>query len=130
MHSRIAQRDTVLPTGGGPDRRSPVFVAKGMTVVTQDRALHWSREAFGDDAHVFRPERWSEARPRWGYIPFGGGPRTCPAQQWALAEASATLLHLACHFPILESRDDRDYEEHLRLKVANRNGTIIALKGK
>ena len=33
--SRIALRDTVLPVGGGPDARSPLFVAKG-TVIEMD----------------------------------------------------------------------------------------------
>jgi cytochrome P450 len=37
------------------------------------------------DAGAFRPERWEEDMPllsdpanaKWGYIPFGAGPRSC-----------------------------------------------------
>jgi cytochrome P450 len=127
-HARVAQNDTILPVGGGPSGLSPVFVGAGWTVATQGSPLHRSRATFGADADEFRPERWAECRPRWGYIPFGGGPRTCPAQQVALKEASAVLVRMAGEVEKLESRDDRAYEELVRLTVGNRNGVLIGLE--
>ena len=36
---------------------------------------------YGEDANVFRPERWLETDLEknigWGFMPFHGGPRLC-----------------------------------------------------
>jgi cytochrome P450 len=39
--------------------------------------IHRRKDIFGEDAEEFRPERWAEARPDWGYLPFNAGPRIC-----------------------------------------------------
>lgn len=43
----------------------------------------------------FQPERWTEAfersLPRFAYFPFGGGPRVCIGQAFAMAEATLML---------------------------------------
>jgi hypothetical protein len=83
------------------------------------------------DAGVFRPERWEADMPllskptnvRWGYIPFGAGPRSClgsesiehmsrarpemmltdcPLVEFALTEAAYTIVRLVQEFPVLK----------------------------
>lgn len=49
------------------------------------------------DPDRFLPER-VEARPRWAYIPFGGGPRQCIGNSFALMEAQLALATLAQRF--------------------------------
>lgn len=44
----------------------------------------------GFDPERFRPER-SEKRPRYAYLPFGGGPRTCVGNHFAMMEAQILL---------------------------------------
>ena len=50
----------------------------------------------------FRPERWlgaeTAALPRCAYFPFGGGPRVCIGQGFAMMEASLILATVAQRF--------------------------------
>ncbi|KAJ5886174.1 uncharacterized protein N7473_008848 [Penicillium subrubescens] len=103
---RVATKDTSLPVGGGPDRRSPVYVRKGTMVAYNVFAMHRRTDLWGKDARTFRPERWEEnAKHGWEYLPFNGGPRICLGQQYALTEASYTVVRLMQHFDCLENAD-------------------------
>lgn len=87
INSRAAARDTTLPTGGGPDQRSPIAVRKGQIILFSVYNLHRREELWGPDAAEFKPERWEQKIPAWQFLPFLGGPRTCLGQQFALTEA-------------------------------------------
>lgn len=56
-------------------------------------------ERFFPDAERFDPERFSPERekqiPKYAYIPFGGGPRVCIGNAFALMEATLVLATLA-----------------------------------
>lgn len=90
VNSRTALKTTVLPTGGGPDRRSPVLIPKGSAVAYSVYTMHRRPDLYGMDAELFRPERWDEDMPlnqnetnaKWGYLPFNGGPRVCLGSKW------------------------------------------------
>lgn len=125
--TRLALQDTVLPTGGGDDGKSPILVRKGTSVVHTPNALHRRKDIYGEDAEEFRPERWETLRQNWHYLPFGGGPRICPAQQQALTEASYCMFRLVLLFKENRSCDDRPWTEEIRLTVRNKHGTKIAL---
>ena len=105
VNTREAQVDTVLPTGGGPDSRAPVFVAKGTRVQYSVYAMHRRADLYGADALAFRPERWEEKAVGrgWEYLPFNGGPRICLGQQYALIEASYTLLRILQTYARIEA---------------------------
>ena len=85
VNIRTANKITLLPTGGGPDRTSPVLVPRGSTVAYSVYSMHRRPDLYGIDAELFRPERWDEEMPMhrdktsttWGYLPFNGGPRMC-----------------------------------------------------
>jgi cytochrome P450 len=60
------------------------------------------------DPDRFLPER-SQGRSRWQYLPFGGGPRSCIGDHFAMLEATlalATIIRggriesLKCDFPL------------------------------
>lgn len=64
--------------------------------VTQRDPRHWR------DADAFDPERWlepaTEGRPRFAYLPFGGGPRRCLGDHFAMMEAQLILARVAQRF--------------------------------
>ena len=57
---------------------------------------------FFDEPVSFRPERWGEERikslPKFAYFPFGGGPRVCIGQQFAMMELVLILATIAQKF--------------------------------
>ena len=83
-NSRIAARDTILPTGGGPDGRSPVFVAEGTMIAYHVTALHRRKDLWGEDANEYRPERWKDEKLSWVRPNF---PRTRPPKFCLLCDA-------------------------------------------
>ena len=82
-NSREAVDDTILPCGGGPDGKSPIFIAKGWVVQWNTWSMHRRKDIYGEDAEDFRPERWLDEGDRkalklsWEYLPFNAGPRVC-----------------------------------------------------
>lgn len=129
LNSRYAKRDTMIPVGGGPDGKSPVFIREGQGVSYSLYAMHRRRDIYGDDAHVFNPDRWDDPhlRPGWGYLPFNGGPRICVGQQFALTEASYVVVRMLQRFSAIESRDDQPWTENLGLTTCSLHGTQVAL---
>lgn len=65
-NSRVALRDTVLPTGGGKDGKSSILVYVNTTVAFHVVALHRRQDLWGEDAEEFKPERW--ASEKGGYV--------------------------------------------------------------
>jgi cytochrome P450 len=69
--------------------------------------MHRRKDLYGEDAELFRPERWEENDGRlaktigYGYLPFNGGPRVCLGQEFALTEAGYTIVRLLQTFPSL-----------------------------
>lgn len=130
VNFRDATKDTTLPTGGGPDGKSPVFVGKGTTVVYSVYCVHRNKEVYGEDADVFRPERWGEGQKLgWAYLPFNGGPRICLGQQFALTEASYVITRLIQMFPNLTSAYQGEYppKKMLHLTLSMFEGVPVTM---
>src|SRR5205085_8120888 len=55
-----------------------------------------------EQPEAFRPERWLDGRakqlPRFAYFPFGGGPRLCIGQAFAMQESMLILTSIAQHW--------------------------------
>jgi cytochrome P450 len=133
-NSRQAAKDTTIPRGGGPDGKAPVFVPKGAYVAFHPWAMHRRTDVYGADAHVFVPTRWlagehpsSPLRPGWAYLPFGGGPRICIGQNFALTEVMFVVVRLLQSFDI-ESRDSEPWAEKMTITCTGKNGCKVALK--
>lgn len=60
--SRTANEDTILPMGGGPDGKSPLFVEKNTHIQLWIYAMHHRKDLWGPDADEFRPERWEDSK--------------------------------------------------------------------
>lgn len=59
-------------------------------------------QRFYDEPDAFRPERWADGLakrlPRFAYFPFGGGPRLCIGNSFAMMEATLVLATIAQRF--------------------------------
>lgn len=125
---RTALRDTILPVGGGPNGRSPLFVEQGTVVALNMWALHHDRNIWGNDVDQFKPQRWDDRRPSWEFAPFFGGPRVCPAEQQVLTQIVYVLVRLVRAFSRIENRDpSAEYVEATKMATESRNGVKIAL---
>lgn len=123
---RACIKDTSLPTGGGDDGKGPTFCAAGDIVHCNRYLMHRDPEIWGSDAEEFRPERWERARPMWGFVPFGGGPRICPAHVMVDTECSYTLFRILQRFRAIEARDDEPYTAVMRVGPSSKNGCKVA----
>jgi cytochrome P450 len=70
-------------------------VRKGTTIFMSQWVSHRDPRYFGPDPEAFRPERWLDGLakriPKYAYYPFGGGPRVCIGNTFALMEAAILL---------------------------------------
>jgi len=73
-------------------------VPKGTMVLVSPYTMH-RHPAFWEHPETFDPERFtperSAGRPRFAYFPFGGGPRQCIGNQFAMLEAQLALATIA-----------------------------------
>lgn len=63
VDTRTALNNTVLPMGGVPDGKSPIFIKRGTAVAFSVYTMHRRPDPYGMDAGIYRPERWDEAMP-------------------------------------------------------------------
>jgi len=72
----------------------PYHLDPGSIVLVSPYAVHRQPEYF-PEAETFDPDRFSPERerdlPRYAYIPFGGGPRICIGNNFAMQEACLIL---------------------------------------
>lgn len=143
VNTRTAVKTTVLPTGGGPTRTSPVLIPKGSAVAFSVYTLHRRPDLYGMDAEVFRPERWEEDMPlnrdptlqKWGYLPFSGGPRICLGLDFALTEAAYTIVRILQKFPDLRLPEGETVElagvekQTVTLVLKIKDGCKVKLQG-
>lgn len=59
-----------------------MFIPEGYRIGMNPAVLHYQKDAFGEDAHEFRPERWLVGIEEWRamnkcLLVFGAGTRTC-----------------------------------------------------
>ncbi|KAL8798926.1 MAG: hypothetical protein Q9182_006273 [Xanthomendoza sp. 2 TL-2023] len=104
--ARSAACDTTLPHGGGPEGTDPVFVPKGSIVFLAMFSLHHRADIWGEDVEEFKPERWDGRDRTWEFNPFGGGPRACIGQQFAITEVSYVAVRLIQQFDDIQFMDD------------------------
>lgn len=73
-------------------------VPAGAIILMSPWVMHHDPRFF-PDPFKFDPERWTaearEARPKFSYFPFGGGPRVCIGEQFAWMEGALLIATIA-----------------------------------
>lgn len=76
-------------------------IAPGMTLLMSQWVLHRDPR-FYEQPEEFRPERWTavfqKQLPKFAYFPFGGGPRLCIGNTFAMLEMALVLATIAQRF--------------------------------
>jgi pentalenene oxygenase len=125
--TRVATRDTTL---GGH------HIPAGANIIYSPYLIHHLPGVFTDPER-FNPGRWdgeSSTPPRGAIIPFGGGPRKCMGDTFAVTEATLTLATIAArwhleHVPGTRVRPARGLVLHprgLRMRATSRGDRHLA----
>ncbi len=95
------QAQTALELGGQP-------VSAGTLVMTSPWLMHRHPRYFSCAAQ-FRPERWlsgeTDTLPHYAFFPFGGGPRVCIGQGFAMMELALVLAAILQRFSLQNVAD-------------------------
>lgn len=109
--SLYSKEDTVIGDG------YPIEKNEKLTVLIPQ--LHRDKNAWGEDAEEFIPERFEDQDkvPHHAYKPFGNGQRACIGMQFALHEATLVLGMLLKHFEFIDHKQyELDVKQTLTLK--------------
>jgi cytochrome P450 len=78
-------------------------VARGTDLFIAPYVMHRLASYF-DAPNDFQPERFTpefeDSLPRFAYMPFGGGPRVCIGNSFAMMEATLLLAKISSHFSL------------------------------
>jgi cytochrome P450 len=89
----VIGREALAPFDAGAYR-----IPAGATILMSQWVVHRDPRWF-DEPERFRPERWADGLerrlPKFAYFPFGGGPRVCIGNHFALIEAVLALAAIA-----------------------------------
>ena len=98
--TRMAMRDLRI---GGYRVEAGTMLVVGRLAVQRDPSL-WN-DPLTFDPERFMPERYKRL-DRWQYIPFGGGPRSCIGDHFAMLEATLALATIIRRFEFESSAAD------------------------
>jgi len=105
-------------------------VTPGLQVLISPWVLHRHRRLW-DNPERFDPSRFrkesSDKRPRFSYLPFGGGPRVCIGATLAMTEATLILAVLAQRFR-LRLKEPQEIRLQTRITLRPKNGMITILE--
>jgi cytochrome P450 len=104
-------------------------VPKGSLIFFSQYAMHRHPKYYAEP-DAFMPERWTvefeKQLPKYAYFPFGGGPRVCIGQQFAMMEARLILASIAQRWT-MEIVPEQVIEEEPLITLRARNGIKVRL---
>lgn len=105
-------------------------VPAGTQVFISQWVMHRLARYFPEPTR-FLPERWTpdfeESLPRYAYMPFGGGPRICIGNSFAMMEAQLVLATLARRFD-LELVEPQTVEPEALITLGPKNGLSMKVR--
>jgi cytochrome P450 len=111
------------------DRIAGVDIPPGALIIISPYTIHRHPE-FWDNPESFDPDRFGQdqdkSRPRFAFIPFGGGPRLCIGDQFAMIEAQLILAMVSQRFR-LELIPHRPVEADPLVTIRPRHGLPMKL---
>lgn len=128
--TRKALKDDEFTIAGSD--RDRYVVPAGSLVVISPYSMH-RHPQFWEQPETFSPSRFSAdisaERPRFAYLPFGGGPRLCIGDGFARVEAVLILATIAQRYQ-LQGIPDHPVEVEPLVTLRPRNGLQMSLRSK
>lgn len=110
-----------------PFERRGISFPKGVQIYMCPWVMHRNADYFPEPLE-FRPERWADgfARtlPKYAFLPFGGGPRVCIGNAFALTEATLVLAAWARRFRF-DPASSRPVVPRVSLTLGPRHGVLV-----
>ncbi|RFU66050.1 cytochrome P450 [Peribacillus glennii] len=104
---------------------------KGDTIMVSQYVMHHKQEYF-PDPEAFRPERFEnnfvKTIPTFAYFPFGGGPRVCIGNHFALMEAVLVLATITRRFKVKLPPDHHPVIPYPSITLRPRSGLRMIVK--
>jgi cytochrome P450 len=103
---------------GGDDQLGEYDVHEGDRIIFSPYLVHRHPD-FWENPEVFDPSRFDkEVTHRYAYFPFGGGPRVCIGQYFALMEMTILLVNILKNYPDmqLKSAEQVGYDYSITLR--------------
>src|SRR5258706_6017133 len=105
-------------------------IPKGTLIMMSPYVMHRDERYFAEPDR-FLPDRWAndfeKSIPRYAYFPFGGGPRVCIGQGFAMMEAQLILATTAQRYH-LSLAPDQKVEMQPLITLRPRNGLHMTIK--
>lgn len=108
------------------------YIPAGSEVTISPYVMH-RHPAFWENPEVFDPDRFSDerslGRPRYAYLPFGGGPRLCVGHHFAMMEAQliTAMVVQAYHLDLVPGHP---VEPKPWISLRPRQGLLMTLRQK
>ena len=104
---------------------------KGDTIMMSQYVMHHNPEYF-PDPESFRPERFEnnfiKTIPSYAYFPFGGGPRVCIGNHFAMMEAVLILATISRCFKVKLAENHRPVIPYPSITLRPRSGLRMILE--
>jgi len=105
----------------------------GDTLMMSQYVMH-RQEKYFEDPDEFRPERFAgdllKRIPTYAYFPFGGGPRVCIGNNFALMEAALLLATIAQRYRLRLAEPDQKVELEPLVTLRPKNGLSMRLESR
>ncbi|ULT84303.1 hypothetical protein L3Y34_013169 [Caenorhabditis briggsae] len=87
----------------------PHLIDEGVRIEADVKAIHYSKEIWGDGTELFVPERWfDEQRHPLASLAFGAGKRKCVGMRLGMSEAKMALAHVLRKWSIVAGPETED----------------------
>jgi cytochrome P450 len=111
----------------------PYQMRKGDMVLISQYVMH-RNPTYYDNAEVFIPERFEDnfikTLPSYAYFPFGGGPRVCIGNHFAMMEATLALATIVQKYRLTISADHHTVKPQPLVTLRPKRGLYMTLNNR